>query len=155
MDAAKLIHQKRCRYFQQLLKWCKDHIIEFRPSGKGKPKCEVWLTEKGFNLALAIFEKNKRNLDTKGCIYGFELLSHPGHYKFGKAICWGTRRKRYCGHNTPGKVLFVQQVDDRHSAEVELLEHISMFMEKEIFGKEWFKTDMSVAEVEKCLNKYC
>jgi hypothetical protein len=65
------------------------------------------------------YARNKRFGETADdeYIYGFELLAYPGHYKFGKTGSWKHRRNSYFGHNSVGRVLFVQRVCDSGGVE--------------------------------------
>ena len=101
------------------------------------------------------FLTRNRNEQTKaGYVYGFELDTHKGHYKFGKAKSWDKRRKQYHGHNSVGRLLFTCAVTDRHAAEKYLLEFVGQIMFPEKFGKEWFRSEMCFELNEKILTGF-
>jgi len=146
----------RNRLFKRLVKQFPEYIIKSQHSSRGR-RCnpyELWFTAEGYReiLKYELKMKTKKDLN-KGQIYGFELLLHPGHYKFGKTVSWTQRKRGYRGHHTIGKMVILENVVDLNMAEAELLEYMRGFMKPEI-GREWFSTNIEFEEVKIIVTKW-
>ena len=145
----------RNRLFKRFLKQFPEYITKSQHSRRGKyHPHELWFTAEGYREILKYELKKRTQKDlNKGQIYGFELLLHPGHYKFGKTVSWTQRKRGYHGHNTIGKMVILENVDDLNMAEAELLEYMRGFMKPEI-GREWFSTNIEFEEVKIIVTKW-
>jgi hypothetical protein len=152
-----LSESNRSKHWGRIVDKFSDCIEKLENAGRGKHrKCEIWFKPNKYDTVNEYYARNKRFGETADdeYIYGFELLAYPGHYKFGKTRSWKHRRNSYFGHNSVGRVLFVQRVCDSGDVEKKMLQYVGKVMTQEDFGFEWFKTDKTFEEVSGVISDF-
>ena len=155
MEQYKFNEAHRSKIFRSIALKYPDCIVKVDNPRQGRRrKCEIWFRADKYDIVNEYYARKKRSGKTGEYIYGFELLAYPGHYKFGKTNSWKRRRNAYCGHNSVGRVLFVQHVSNSGDIEKRLLQFAGGFMIQEDFGFEWFKTDKTFEEVSEIVTGF-
>ena len=155
MDKYNFSETHRSKIFRSIALKYPDCIEKVAGPKRGRGrKCEIWFRANKYNIVNEYYFRKKRSGNNGEYIYGFELSNYPGHYKFGKTNSWKRRRNAYCGHNTPGRVLFIHRVGDGVEMEKRLLHFAGGFMTQEDFGFEWFKTDKTFEEVSEIVTEF-
>ena len=140
----------RRRTFDLAVKFVPQHITNVFKGRRGRygSKCNMDITLEGFQKLCTMLRAHVQDPSTKGTIYGFIAMGTVDNQtivKVGKTWNWGKRH--YCGLNKPREVLILEDVDDRHTVERELLKTVTrhrLFRLREDLGKEWFAVSPEV-----------